>query len=53
MQTHVFRMMVHLLPVPGVKDTQCGFKLMTRSASVALYYSLHINRWYVGLNFGF
>lgn len=42
-----FHMLVYVLCVKGIRDTQCGFKLMTRSAAVALYHSLHINRWSV------
>ena len=40
-------MLVYILCVRGIEDTQCGFKLMTRSAAVSLYHSLHINRWSV------
>lgn len=40
-----FHMLVYTLCVRGVKDTQCGFKLMTRSAAATLYQALHINRW--------
>ncbi len=47
MLMHVFHLLVYVLLVRGIKDTQCGFKLMTRSAAVALYNSLHINRWSV------
>ena len=28
-----------------VKDTQCGFKIMTRATARFLFYSLHIERW--------
>lgn len=38
-------MLVYLLCVRGIGDTQCGFKLMTRSAAITLYQALHINRW--------
>lgn len=44
---HGFHLLVYLLCVKGIKDTQCGFKLMTRSAAVQLYHALHINRWSV------
>lgn len=42
---HGFHMLVYLLCVRGIGDTQCGFKLMTRSAAITLYQALHINRW--------
>ena len=42
-----FHMLVYTLCVRGIKDTQCGFKMMTRSAAVTLYQALHINRWSV------
>ena len=29
----------------GIKDTQCGFKLMTASAGKALYKQLNLRRW--------
>lgn len=29
----------------GVRDTQCGFKLMTPAAGTALYRRLHLRRW--------
>ena len=29
----------------AVQDTQCGFKLMTRSTARILFASLHIQRW--------
>ena len=29
----------------GIRDTQCGFKLFTRPAAVALFGALHIERW--------
>jgi len=40
-----FHALVYALCVQGIKDTQCGFKLMTRSAAAVLYQALHINRW--------
>lgn len=40
-----FHFLVWFLLVRGVRDTQCGFKLMTRSAARKLFTNLHINRW--------
>ncbi|OQV20131.1 Dolichyl-phosphate beta-glucosyltransferase [Hypsibius exemplaris] len=31
--------------VTGIKDTQCGFKLFTRSAASKIFYNLHVERW--------
>jgi dolichyl-phosphate beta-glucosyltransferase len=42
---HGFNFYVSTLCVPGVKDTQCGFKLFTRSAARALFPVQHIERW--------
>lgn len=40
-----FHFLVWFLCVRGVKDTQCGFKLLSRSAAAALFVSLHVERW--------
>ncbi|XP_065845878.1 dolichyl-phosphate beta-glucosyltransferase-like isoform X2 [Oscarella lobularis] len=40
-----FHFLVWFLCVRGVKDTQCGFKLFTRSAARLLFPSVHIDRW--------
>lgn len=42
---HGFHFLVWLLCVRGVKDTQCGFKLMTREAALLLFWNLHVERW--------
>lgn len=42
---HGFHFIVWLLCVRGVKDTQCGFKLMTREAALLLFSNLHVERW--------
>lgn len=44
---HGFHLLVYMLAVRGIRDTQCGFKMMTRSAAAILYQALHINRWSV------
>jgi len=40
-----FHFLVWFLCVKGVRDTQCGFKLFTRSAAVKTFSNLHIERW--------
>ncbi|XP_071087179.1 dolichyl-phosphate beta-glucosyltransferase-like [Haliotis cracherodii] len=40
-----FHFLVWFLCVRGVKDTQCGFKLMTREAAILLFSNLHVERW--------
>lgn len=40
-----FHFLVWLFAVRGIKDTQCGFKLLTRRASRILFNSLHVERW--------
>ncbi len=42
---HGFNFYVSVLCVPGVKDTQCGFKLFTRTAAQELFPVQHIERW--------
>ncbi|CAK9296146.1 unnamed protein product [Gordionus sp. m RMFG-2023] len=31
--------------ISGIKDTQCGFKLMNRTCAILLFSNLHIERW--------
>ncbi|CAH2004447.1 unnamed protein product [Acanthoscelides obtectus] len=40
-----FHFLVWLLAVKGIKDTQCGFKLLTRTAAKECFGSLHVERW--------
>lgn len=40
-----FHSLVWLFAVRGVRDTQCGFKLLTRRAARILFNSLHVERW--------
>jgi len=40
-----FHMIVALLCVRDVRDTQCGFKLFTRDSARLLFTVLHIERW--------
>lgn len=42
---HAFHFFVATLCSPRIKDTQCGFKLFTRSAVVLLFTNLHLRRW--------
>ncbi|KAF6375916.1 ALG5 dolichyl-phosphate beta-glucosyltransferase [Rhinolophus ferrumequinum] len=40
-----FHFLVWFLCVQGIRDTQCGFKLLTREAASRTFSSLHIERW--------
>ncbi|XP_023607050.1 dolichyl-phosphate beta-glucosyltransferase isoform X2 [Myotis lucifugus] len=40
-----FHFLVWFLCVKGIRDTQCGFKLLTREAALRTFSSLHIERW--------
>jgi dolichyl-phosphate beta-glucosyltransferase len=40
-----FHMIVYVLCVRGIRDTQCGFKMCTRSAVRDVFSNLHIERW--------
>ncbi|CAG9792194.1 unnamed protein product [Diatraea saccharalis] len=40
-----FHFLVWLFTVKGIKDTQCGFKLFTRSSARICFKNLHVNRW--------
>ena len=42
---HGFHFFVKTLCSPRIKDTQCGFKLFTRSAVAELFGNLHLRRW--------
>eukprot|EP00051_Salpingoeca_urceolata_P029308 m.489547 g.489547 ORF g.489547 m.489547 type:complete len:319 (+) comp26846_c0_seq1:147-1103(+) len=42
---HGFHLLVAVLCVRGIRDTQCGFKLFTRKSALAVFSSLHIERW--------
>ena len=44
-QQELFHVLVSLLCVSGIRDTQCGFKLFTRNSACALFRSMHIERW--------
>lgn len=40
-----FHLCVLLVAGPGVRDTQCGFKMFTRSAAQLLFSNLRLKRW--------
>ncbi|XP_066997600.1 dolichyl-phosphate beta-glucosyltransferase [Anabrus simplex] len=40
-----FHCMVWLFAVRGIRDTQCGFKLLTRAAARICFASLHVEGW--------
>ena len=42
---YMFHFLVYVLCVRGIKDTQCGFKMLTRAAVPAVFLNLHIERW--------
>lgn len=42
---HGFHFLVWLFAVRGIRDTQCGFKLLTRSAAQNLFNLMHVERW--------
>lgn len=42
---HGFHFLVWLFAVKKIKDTQCGFKLLTREAAKICFDNLHVERW--------
>lgn len=42
---HGFHLLVWACAVRGIRDTQCGFKLLTRSAAEHLFTIMHVERW--------
>lgn len=42
---HGFHFLVWFLCVKGIRDTQCGFKLLTRNAAFKTFSNLHVLRW--------
>ncbi|KAF7270402.1 hypothetical protein GWI33_016636 [Rhynchophorus ferrugineus] len=42
---YAFHFLVWLFAVRGIKDTQCGFKLLTRKAAQICFENLHVERW--------
>ena len=40
-----FHVLVWLLAARSIRDTQCGFKLMTRTTARMCFYNLHVERW--------
>lgn len=42
---HVFHLLVWLFAVRKIRDTQCGFKLLTRSSARIIFDIMHVERW--------
>ncbi|KAK6643075.1 hypothetical protein RUM43_004578 [Polyplax serrata] len=42
---HGFHFLVWLFAVRTIRDTQCGFKLLTRKTAMLCFKSLHVQRW--------
>jgi len=42
---NIFPLLVRLLVVRGIKDTQCGFKLFSRKAITEIFTRARLNRW--------
>lgn len=40
-----FHLLVYLFVVRRIRDTQCGFKLLTRQAARRLFRLMHVERW--------
>ncbi|XP_053673709.1 dolichyl-phosphate beta-glucosyltransferase [Anopheles nili] len=40
-----FHYLVRTFAVRNIRDTQCGFKLMTRSAARKVFEVMHVERW--------
>ncbi|KAF9390246.1 dolichyl-phosphate beta-glucosyltransferase [Podila verticillata] len=40
-----FHKVVYILGIRGIDDTQCGFKLFTRSAAQAIFPNMHVEGW--------
>lgn len=42
---HGFHILVFVFAVRTIRDTQCGFKLLTRSAARRIFSIMHVERW--------
>ncbi|XP_068971992.1 dolichyl-phosphate beta-glucosyltransferase isoform X1 [Bombus flavifrons] len=42
---HGFHFLVWFWGVRGIRDTQCGFKLITRESARVVFQALHVERW--------
>ncbi|KAF9977476.1 dolichyl-phosphate beta-glucosyltransferase [Actinomortierella ambigua] len=40
-----FHLIVHILGIRGIADTQCGFKLFSRKAAQAIFPHMHVEGW--------
>ena len=46
-----FHLIVWLLCVRSVRDSQCGFKLFTREAARVIFFNQHVERWWEPFDF--
>lgn len=42
---HGFHLLVYIFAVRKIRDTQCGFKLLTRSAARQVFRIMHVEKW--------
>jgi dolichyl-phosphate beta-glucosyltransferase len=42
---HGFHLLVWIFAVKDIKDTQCGFKVLTRAAARTIFSSMHVEKW--------
>jgi dolichyl-phosphate beta-glucosyltransferase len=40
-----FHLIVYILGVQGIGDTQCGFKMFTRKAAQKIFPNMHVEGW--------
>ncbi|KAI8926685.1 nucleotide-diphospho-sugar transferase [Entophlyctis helioformis] len=40
-----FHMLVYLLGIRSIRDTQCGFKMFTRGAAARIFTNMHVEGW--------
>ncbi|GAA5815876.1 hypothetical protein MFLAVUS_009395 [Mucor flavus] len=40
-----FHLLVYVLGIRGIEDTQCGFKLFTRKSARIIFSNMHVERW--------
>lgn len=40
-----FHLLVYILGIRGIEDTQCGFKLFTRKSAQIIFPNMHVERW--------
>lgn len=42
---YAFHMLVHVLGVRGIRDTQCGFKIFTRESARRIFEQTNVEGW--------